>query len=137
MNTLLLRRIIYLFLFAFFIWLALATRHNREWFTFIIVKYGGDVIWAGAFLFLLRIIFIRTSLFTLSIWCYVLGVLDELSQLIQTPWANEIRKTTLGRLMFGAGFLWSDLVCYLAGTLLAWLLIAFIEKYIITIKGYS
>ena len=134
MSTLLLRRIVYFILFCFFIWLALATRHHKEWFALIVVKYGGDVIWAGAFLFLLRMIFIKTSLRILAIWCYVLGVLDELSQLIRAPWANEIRSTTLGRLMFGAGFVWSDLVCYFVGTLLAWLIIAFIEKYIIKQK---
>ena len=134
MPKLLLRRLIYLVTFAFFIWLALATRHHKTWFTPLIVKYGGDVLWAGAFLFLLRAVFINASLLKLALCCYLLGVIDELSQLINTPWANEIRSTTLGRLMFGVGFLWSDLLCYLAGTLLAFLLILLIEKDIIKEK---
>jgi len=130
----LIRRLIYFLLFIFFIWLALATRHHRDWFHPLIAKYGGDTIWAGAFLFLLRIIFINTSLWKLAIWCYALGVLDELSQLINTPLFNSIRSTTIGRLMFGVGFVWSDLLCYAVGTLLAWLLIAVMEQYIFTIK---
>ncbi|MBG9377080.1 DUF2809 domain-containing protein [Panacibacter sp. DH6] len=134
MTKLLLRRLIYLLTFAFFIWLALATRHHKTWFTLLIVKYGGDVLWAGAFLFLLRAVFINASLLKLALCCYLLGVIDELSQLINTPWANEIRSTTLGRLMFGVGFLWSDLLCYVAGTLLAFLLILLIEKDIIKEK---
>jgi hypothetical protein len=74
MNSNLSRRIIYFLLFAFFIWLALATRHHREWFLPIIAKYGGDVIWAGAFLFLLRMIFMNTALWNLAsvvLMCWV------------------------------------------------------------------
>lgn len=137
MTRLLLKRIVYLLLFAFFIWLALATRNHKTWFTLLVVKYGGDVIWAGAFLFLLRIIFIKTPLYKLAVLCYVLGVLDELSQLIKTPWANELRSTTLGRLMFGVGFVWSDLICYLIGTLFAWGLIFLIERYLLKEKATS
>lgn len=137
MNSNFLRRTIYFLLFVFFIWLALATRHHREWFLPIIEKYGGDVIWAGAFLFLLRMIFINASLWKLAVWCYALGVLDEVSQLIHTPFTDTIRTTTLGKLMFGLGFLWSDILCYAVGTLLAFLLLTFVEKYFLNKKGYS
>jgi hypothetical protein len=134
MNWNLIRRIIYFLLFAFFIWLALTTRHHREWFLPIIAKYGGDVIWAGAFLFLLRMIFINTALWKLAVWCYILGVLDEISQLIHTPFTEAVRSTTIGKLMFGLGFLWSDILCYAVGTLLAFLLLALFEKYIFKTK---
>jgi len=138
MNSNLSRRIIYFLLFTFFIWLALATRHHREWFLPIIAKYGGDVIWAGAFLFLLRMIFMNIALWNLAIWCFVLGVLDEVSQLIHTPFIDAVRSTTLGKLMFGLGFLWSDILCYAVGTLLAFLLLILLEKYFFkTKKGYS
>lgn len=130
----LLRRVIYFFFFAFFIWLALATRHHKDWFYPLIAKYGGDVIWAGAFLFFLRAIFIRTALWKLAACCYTLGVLDELSQLIDTSWADSIRSTTIGKLMFGVGFVWSDLLCYLIGTLLASVLIAVMEHYVFATK---
>jgi hypothetical protein len=130
MSSNLLKRIIYFLLFAFFIWLALATRHHREWFHPLIAKYGGDVIWAGAFLFLLRMIFINTALWKLAVWCYVLGVLDEISQLIHTPFTEAVRSTTIGKLMFGLGFLWSDILCYAVGILVAFLLPIFLEKYI-------
>lgn len=127
-------RVIYFLLFIFFIWLALATRHHANWFHPLIAKYGGDIIWAGAFLFLLRIIFIKIKLWKLAIWCYVLGVLDEVSQLIHTAWSDAVRSTILGKLMFGLGFMWSDILCYAIGTLLAFLLIAQMEMYIIKTK---
>ena len=46
----------------------------------------------------------------------------EISQLIEWNWLTEIRSTTLGRYILGQGFLWSDLVCYTIGTILAYYL---------------
>jgi hypothetical protein len=113
------RRIVYLLLFIFFIWLALATRHHPQWFYPIVAKYGGDTIWAGDFLFFFRAIFPKTSLLKLAIFNYLFGVADEVSQLWHTPWLDSIRHTTFGRLMLGLGFMWSDLVCYFVGTAIA------------------
>lgn len=122
------RRLLYLILFSFFIWLALATRHHSQWFHPLVAKYGGDTIWAGDFLLLLRAISPKTTLWKLALWNYIFGVLDEVSQLWHTPWLDAIRHTTFGKLMLGLGFMWSDIVCYAVGTLLAWLLIIIIEK---------
>ncbi len=46
-----------------------------------------------------------------------LGVsfLIELSQLWHPPFLEALRATTLGGLVLGYGFLWSDLVCYTVG----------------------
>lgn len=46
-----------------------------------------------------------------------LGVsfLIELSQLWHPPFLDALRATTLGGLVLGYGFLWSDLVCYTVG----------------------
>ncbi len=48
--------------------------------------------------------------------------LIEVSQLYQANWIVAIRNTTLGSLVLGHGFLWSDLVCYTVGIGLAFLL---------------
>jgi len=127
----LLRKLLYLILFIFFIWLAFATRIHHQWFHPLIVKYGGDVIWAGMFLFFLRFFFDKTSLWTLALINYVLGVADEVSQLYHAPWIDAIRDTAIGGAMLGHGFLWSDIVCYAVGTLMAFMLIIFIEKIVI------
>ena len=42
----------------------------------------------------------------------------EFSQLYQADWINVLRHTTLGGLILGYGFLWSDLVCYTVGILI-------------------
>jgi hypothetical protein len=121
------RRILYCCIFIFLIWLALATRHHPSWFLPLIVEYGGDVIWAGMFLFFLRMLFLKIDLWKLALINYALGAADEFSQLYRAQWANQVRATTLGRLLFGAGFLWNDILCYAIGTLLAFIIIWFIE----------
>ena len=117
------RRIVYLFCFVFLVWLALATRHHTQWFHPLIVQFGGDTIWAGMFLFFLRMIFLRPKLWKLALIAWLMGVADEFTQLYDAPWANAIRATTLGRLLFGVGFLWSDILCYAVGILLAFIII--------------
>lgn len=122
----LLKRSVYFALFAFNIWLALATRKYSV-FPALVTEYGGDIAWAAAFLFLLRCIFIRTDAWKLAVICFVLGVLDECSQLLYFDWIVAIRQTYIGRLMLGVGFLWSDLVCYALGTLVAFVIVLFID----------
>jgi hypothetical protein len=124
----LLRRILYSACVIFLTWLALATRHHPQWFHPLIQQYGGDTIWAGMFLFFLRMIFLHTLLWKLATVAYALGVADELSQLYRAPWANEIRQTSIGRLLFGAGFLWSDILCYAIGIGLAFVVIWLAER---------
>ena len=122
------RRLIYFILFIFFTWLALATRHHHEWFSPLVVEYGGDTIWAGMFLFFLRIFFYKIKLWKLALINYALGVADEVSQLYKADWIESIRHTTLGGLMLGHTFLWSDIICYGVGTLMAFVAIWIIEK---------
>jgi hypothetical protein len=39
----------------------------------------------------------------------------EVSQLYHSPWIDAIRRTAVGGLLLGFGFVWSDLVCYAVG----------------------
>lgn len=129
------RRILYGACVIFLTWLALATRHHPQWFHPLISKYGGDTIWAGMFLFFLRMIFLHTVLWKLAFAGYALGVADEFSQLYHAPWAISVRETTIGRLLFGAGFLWSDILCYAIGIGLAFVFIWLAERKLLA-KSY-
>lgn len=122
------RKLFYLVVFIFCTWLAIATRTHRAWFHPLAAAYGGDVIWAGMFLFLLRIFFMTIQLYKLALICYGFGVADELLQLYHAPWIESIRQTRIGGLVLGFGFLWSDMLCYAIGTLIAYALISFIER---------
>jgi len=123
-----LRKLFYLAVFIFCTWLAITTRTNRHWFHPLIATYGGDIIWAGMFLFFLRIFFSKIKLWKLALICYGMGVADELLQLYHAPWIESVRQTRIGGLALGFGFLWSDILCYAVGTLIAYLLISFIER---------
>ena len=82
----------------------------------------GDVLYAVLIYFGLRLLFIHLKThktFLLSLlFCF--GI--EILQLVQIDWLIAIRKTTLGHYILGEGFLWSDLLCYIIGTLLAFLI---------------
>ena len=43
------------------------------------------------------------------------SVTIEVSQLCHASWIDSIRGTTLGGLLLGFGFVWSDLACYAVG----------------------
>jgi hypothetical protein len=124
----LLKKLIFLLLFLFCTWLALATRSHSQWFCHLVATYGGDTIWAAMFLFFLRIFFGTITLWKLALINFFLGASDEVLQLYQAPWIQAIRHTRIGGLLLGFGFLWSDIVCYAIGTLIAFVIILLIEK---------
>ncbi|ABY43806.1 ribosomal maturation YjgA family protein [Bacillus mycoides] len=77
--------------------------------------YLGDALWALmifiGFGSLFPKIETRKLAFISLIFCY--GI--EISQLYHAEWIDSIRATTLGGLVLGYGFLWSDLVAYTIG----------------------
>ncbi|MDH4421731.1 MULTISPECIES: DUF2809 domain-containing protein [Bacillus] len=77
--------------------------------------YLGDALWALmifiGFGFLFPKIETKKLAFISLIFCY--GI--EISQLYHAAWIDSIRATTLGGLVLGYGFLWSDLVAYTIG----------------------
>ncbi|MDF9614462.1 DUF2809 domain-containing protein [Bacillus cereus] len=77
--------------------------------------YLGDALWALmifiGFGFLFPKIETKKLAFISLIFCC--GI--EMSQLYHAEWIDNIRATTLGGLVLGYGFLWSDLVAYTIG----------------------
>jgi len=122
------RRIIYILLFVVTIPIGLSTRKKPEWFYEPIAKYGGDILWTSLFFFLFRIIFPTKKLVTILLYTYAFAVSIEISQLYHANWIDDIRRTFLGKMILGFGFLWSDLICYAIGALLGWALATLIEK---------
>lgn len=122
------RKLIYGLLFIFCTWLAITTRTHSAWFHPLVVQYGGDIIWAGMFLFFMRIFFATMPLWKLALICYAMGVADELLQLYHAPWIEAIRHTRIGGLVLGFGFLWSDIICYAIGIVIAYGMVLLIER---------
>lgn len=82
----------------------------------------GDMLYAVLIYFGFRFLIIvskkSTSLLLSLLFCF--GI--EILQLVQIDWLIAIRKTTLGHYILGQGFLWLDLLCYVIGSLLAFLI---------------
>ena len=80
-----------------------------------IAAYAGDTLWALAAFLGIGLILTRQSTRTVALLAMAFSIAIELSQLYHAPWIDSIRQTTLGGLILGYGFLWSDLACYSAG----------------------
>ena len=80
-----------------------------------ILAYAGDTLWALAAFLGFGLCLPRASTGTIAMLAMAFSVAIELSQLYHAPWIDSIRQTTLGGLILGFGFLWSDLACYAAG----------------------
>lgn len=88
----------------------------------------GDALWAIMVFCLLRVIFPMGRLLHIALGSLAVSYCVEFSQLIRWPWLVEFRSTTIGHLMLGQGFLWSDLIAYTIGILLFCILTDYIEK---------
>lgn len=107
-------RIKYIFIICFIIIIGLLSRKIPS-----IPLFVGDILWAAMIFYMMRFLFIQTNfekLFILSLlFCYFI----EVSQLYQASWINNLRKTTIGGLILGHGFLWSDILAYSFGVTIA------------------
>ncbi|PAD65307.1 hypothetical protein CHH79_03175 [Bacillus siamensis] len=88
----------------------------------MITAYLGDALWAAmiftGFGFIFRNIRTETAaILSLSFCCLI-----ECSQLYHAAWIDEIRSSTLGGLILGWQFVWSDIFAYTLGVCAAALL---------------
>ncbi|AHJ98557.1 hypothetical protein Hsw_2962 [Hymenobacter swuensis DY53] len=95
--------------------LGLASRRYGPWLPAFVASYAGDALWALLVFWLVGLGWPRWSSRRVAAGALSFAVLIEISQLWQPPWLLAVRGTTLGGLVLGHGFLWSDLLCYAAG----------------------
>ena len=80
-----------------------------------VAAYAGDTLWALAAFLGFGVLLPRASTRKVALLAMAFSVAVELSQLYHAPWIDAIRGTTVGGLILGFGFLWSDLACYALG----------------------
>lgn len=112
------KRTIYLVFIIIVMILGIASRKYGIYLPKIISEYSGDILWALMVYLGFGFIFNRNSIRNVFIISIVFSYGIEISQLYQAPWINIIRDTTLGSLILGHGFLYSDLICYTIGILI-------------------
>lgn len=109
-------RLLYAIMIIAVIILGLASRKLAYILPNFLNTYLGDALWALMIFVVVGFLFreIKTKSVALIAICFC--YLIEFSQLYHASWIDEIRRTTLGGLVLGYGFLWSDLLAYTIGT---------------------
>lgn len=112
-------RVFYIVAIVITISFGLLSRANFVDNSSIIYLYVGDALWASLIFWLLCLILpkvaINHQLVLALLFCFSI----EFSQLYQSEWINTIRATTLGGLVLGFGFKFSDLIAYSVGVVMS------------------
>lgn len=95
--------------------LGLASRAKGLALPEFIATYAGDTLWALMVFWLVRTLKPTLALRHAAYCALAFAYCIEFSQCYQAAWINHIRATTLGGLVLGFGFQYSDLVCYTVG----------------------
>jgi hypothetical protein len=95
--------------------LGIGSRRYAQVLPGFIAAYAGDTLWALAAFLGIGLVLSQASTRTIALLAMAFSIAVEISQLYHAPWIDSIRQTTLGGLILGFGFLWSDLACYAVG----------------------
>lgn len=109
------RRLVYLLSAIVVLLGGLASRRYRAHLPSFVGDYAGDFLWALMLFLVVSFVLAGRPLLQRCILSLVVAFAVEFSQLYHAPWIDGIRNTTLGGLVLGFSFLWSDLVCYVVG----------------------
>ncbi|NIL95769.1 MAG: DUF2809 domain-containing protein [Planctomycetales bacterium] len=95
--------------------LGLGSRKFAPYLPAFVAQYAGDTLWALMVFLIFSLAAPAVPTSRRAAWALVVSYAVELSQLYQAPWIHTLRNTTLGGLVLGFGFLWSDIICYTVG----------------------
>jgi Protein of unknown function (DUF2809) len=105
----------WLVLIALVVALGLGSRRLGRSLPWVVAAYAGDTLWALVAFLGIGLVLPRASTWRVALLAMCFSVLIEMSQLYHAPWIDSIRHTTLGGLVLGFDFVWSDLACYAVG----------------------
>lgn len=87
---------------------------------FLIVKYGGSILWGSMVYFIIAAVCFRLSGGASIAVAFTIALLVELFRLYHNVWLDEFRLTTAGALLIGRVFSVWNIVAYGCGILLAY-----------------
>lgn len=120
-------RLIFICIILFLCISALYTRKISTEYPCFFTKYYPDTAWTMAVYCGFGFLFdkgVKLNLPAALLFSYAI----EISQLFSPPFLVSARSTVVGGLIFGYGFLWSDIVCYTAGGIICALIEFLVKK---------
>lgn len=87
---------------------------------FLIVKYGGSLLWGSMVYFIVAALSFRLSSRISTAMAFAIAVLVELFRLYHNVWLDEFRLTTAGALLIGRVFSVWNIIAYGCGIVLAY-----------------
>lgn len=108
-------RISYLIATIAVVILGLSSRRYSRLLPEFLASYAGDILWGLMVFLCIGMLFVRWATMRVAIAGLLFAFTIELSQLWHASWLDKIRHTSIGGLILGYGFLWSDLICYGVG----------------------
>jgi Protein of unknown function (DUF2809) len=123
-------RITYAFGIFTIILLGLASRSGSPLIPELVKEYAGDTLWALVAYLTVGFLFTHLSIMRVALVAGLFSFSVEVSQLYHANWIDNIRRLRLGGLLLGQGFLWSDLICYLAGISIGVLFESFVARHL-------
>ncbi|WP_273324764.1 ribosomal maturation YjgA family protein [Vallitalea guaymasensis] len=117
------KKILYIITTIIIIILGLLSREIKG-----IPLFMGDIFWAMMVFFILAFIFFNKNSSFIFILSIIITYIIEITQLYHRPWIDNFRKTSIGHILLGQGFLWSDLAAYLAGIIIGYFIKKFIDN---------
>ena len=91
-----------------------------ETFDGFLASYTGDTLWPVMFYFMGRFVWPRVRCGTLVIAVLAITLGLEFGQLWKPPFLQFLRAQPISGFILGNSFIWSDVVCCVVGTALAW-----------------
>lgn len=113
------KRILYFVITSLVMIMGLLSRKFMFIFPKNIAPFIGDMFWVMMVYFGFRFLLPKLALLKSFNIALIFSFAIEISQLYQSDWINTIRKTTIGGLVLGHGFLWMDLISYTIGVIIA------------------
>lgn len=114
-------RLAYLIVGCGVVALGLSSRRFAVRLPDFLAAYSGDTLWALMVFVVIGFFAPRWSSARVAVLALLFSFAVEFSQLYHSPWIDGLRRTRIGGLILGYGFLWSDLLCYAVGVALGWL----------------
>lgn len=109
------QRIVYALCTISVMLIGLASRKYRDSLLPFLAQYAGDTLWGLTLFFVIGFLFTNRPAKQRWIIALLISLSIEVSQLYHAPWIDSVRRTTLGGLILGFRFLWTDLACYFFG----------------------